>query len=515
MENTTNYWKINFKIRYFYSKGTFVVLLWNTLIQIAVCSALRQYGPLFQGIQNAGALYQMGLVPVLLTVILAPLTGWLADSKLGNYRVFKLGCFTLFLPTVIASIICIVILENTSNHTLSLVISGGIVPIMYALGACGLFASIITALQLGLDQMPDASSDNITSFIAWFVCSMFASYWISECVYFLPYYCTNRNYWLREQLFSLLPVLCMTVVCCSIFSFAPKWLIIEPESPKALKTIYQVLKFAAKHKAPLNRSALTYWEEDIPSRLDLGKSRFGGPFTAEQVEDVKTAFKILIIYLPTFLACIALNSTQNIGLVDNIYDCTTGIEYTLVYSPWWNVVVTTVVYELVVYPLIRNKVPSSLKRVGIVSFLTFVVNCGFLFVSICKFVHLVDLSELQWPYNIHLILFGVTITFLINGVLEFVCAQSPYNMRGLFTGCTFFLLFFSIILGGIVFGLFNHCKQEYIFVTQNSFTTALSLVGFILHCVLAHWYKRRVRDEDYPVHRVVEEVYDRYLSHAH
>ena len=140
------------------------------------------------------------------------------------------------------------------------------------------------------------------------------------------------------------------------------------------------------------------------------------------------------------------NSTQNIGLVDNVYDCTTGIEYTLVYSPWWSVVVTTVVYELFVYPLIRNKVPSSLKRVGIVSFLIFLVNSGFLLVSLCKFFHTVDLSELQWPYNIHLILFGVNMTFLVNGLLEFVCAQSPYNMRGLLTGCATFSFFFSNVL---------------------------------------------------------------------
>ncbi len=41
---------------------------------------------------------------------------------------------------------------------------------------------------------------------------------------------------------------------------------------------------------------------------------------------------------------------------------------------------------------------------------------------------------------------------------------------------------------------------------------AMSLLGFILYCVLARWYKRRVRDEDYNAHRVVEEVYDRYLT---
>ncbi len=36
----------------------------------------------------------------------------------------------------------------------------------------------------------------------------------------------------------------------------------------------------------------------------------------------------------------------------------------------------------------------------------------------------------------------------------------------------------------------------------------ISLLGFILYCLLARWYKRRVRDEEYNVHRVVEDIYD-------
>ena len=84
----------------------------------------------------------------------------------------------------------------------------------------------------------------------------------------------------------------------SIFLCSPNWLIIEPKSPQSLKTIYKVLKFAAKHKAPLNSSAFTYWEEDIPSRIDLAKSKYGGPFTTEQVEDVKTVLRLMVIFLP-------------------------------------------------------------------------------------------------------------------------------------------------------------------------------------------------------------------------
>ena len=31
----------------------------------------------------------------------------------------------------------------------------------------------------------------------------------------------------------------------------------------------------------------------LPSRLDLGKKKYGGPFTVEQVENVKVFFNIL------------------------------------------------------------------------------------------------------------------------------------------------------------------------------------------------------------------------------
>ena len=44
---------------------------------------------------------------------------------------------------------------------------------------------------------------------------------------------------------------------------------------------------------PENRSAFTYWENDIPPRIDLGKNKYGGPFTTEEVEDTKSFFRIL------------------------------------------------------------------------------------------------------------------------------------------------------------------------------------------------------------------------------
>ena len=73
----------------------------------------------------------------------------------------------------------------------------------------------------------------------------------------------------------------------------------EPIAQNPFKLIYRVLKYARRHKHPQQRSAFTYYCEDdiIPFRINLGKMKYGGPFTTEQVEDVKTFFSALGLVL--------------------------------------------------------------------------------------------------------------------------------------------------------------------------------------------------------------------------
>ena len=65
-----------------------------------------------------------------------------------------------------------------------------------------------------------------------------------------------------------------------------------------------VIVFAMKHKAPISRSAFTYCENEHLSRIDYGKQRYGGPYTTEQVEDVKVflnMMKIIFSMGPAFI----------------------------------------------------------------------------------------------------------------------------------------------------------------------------------------------------------------------
>ena len=64
--------------------------------------------------------------------------------------------------------------------------------------------------QLGLNQMPDASSQNIMSYIAWYCITLFFGFWMSNVVCEVLTHCTDSI--LTMQIAGLLPVLCMCVV---------------------------------------------------------------------------------------------------------------------------------------------------------------------------------------------------------------------------------------------------------------------------------------------------------------
>ena len=111
----------------------------------------------------------------------------------------------------------------------------------------------------------------------------------------------NKNITERIPLaLSLLSALLISVALSIKSCFMSEWFSNESTMSKSsnpYRLIYRILNFAKEHKCPVQRSAFTYWENEIPSRINLGKSKYGGPFTTEEVEDVRTflhLFKLLL-----------------------------------------------------------------------------------------------------------------------------------------------------------------------------------------------------------------------------
>ena len=451
-------------------------------------------------------------------LVFIPLCGWLADAKFGNYKTFRVGTVLLFTATVMYCLLFIIEeLVWGSNHTIKLIFFFFTSTVFLI----GISLCLATALPLGLDQMPDASSSSIASYIAWFVGTIFVGLFLSENSRRFVGKCVeeNTNKIRYHLIWALLLSICMSIVLASDFLLKKKWLIIEPKSPQSFKTFYQVLKFAVKHKAPLNRSAFTYWEGDIPSRLDLGKSKYGGPYTIEQVEDVKTILRLFVISLPFFVINFNLLFDTKLDELGKIYadSCKNNFVYHLLASYSIYATLGTLAHEFFVYPFFGNKLPSILKRIGAVTLIMTLVCFVCFLLKLAHFLSHSSETTTGWiVFFVYNSTVGLIYQVLFTSLLEFMCAQSPYNMRGLLLSLAVPIILVSYFLSvSIGLLLWNKlCSQQWCFLVLIAIRTIFCLIGFLLFCVVARWYKMRVRDDEYSTQQVVEEVYDRYLTAA-
>ena len=147
-----------------------------------------------------------------------------------------------------------------------------------------------------------------------------------------------------------------------------KWLDTNNKTGNPIKLIFQVLNYARKNKCPRLRSALTYIDEEHPSRIDFGKHKFGGPFTEEEVEDVKTIFRLtpLLIFrltpLLVFLFGVLFFCELNLSQIPVTKKTTDWAQKFADFQDLSFVLIP--VYRFIVYPLARKHIPSLLKKIG-------------------------------------------------------------------------------------------------------------------------------------------------------
>ncbi len=124
--------------------------------------------------------------------------------------------------------------------------------------------------------------------------SIFAGLWISTLS--IHFYSSKATRFI--QLYSLVPPFCMTFVLVSDFVLAKTWLIIEPKPPQLVKHLP-----SSKVCSQAQGSTKSQCSHILGGRHTFknGKSRYGGPFTTEQVEDVKTILRLLPLCLTPWL----------------------------------------------------------------------------------------------------------------------------------------------------------------------------------------------------------------------
>ena len=367
-------------------------------------------------------------------------------------------------------------------------------------------------VQFGLEQMPDASSDAMTAFISWITivtCLGEGAQGIVRAL--LSFRCISYQdaYVFR----SIIGCALLSVAMCSKFLFS-HWLIDHRQNHHPLETVYRVLKFAKQHKYPVNRSAFTYWEEEIPSRIDLGKTKYGGPFTTEEVEDVKTFFRILLIL--TLICVFTVIVALPIVTVPPTYEESFQTNFVFNFKGFFAAAVF-LTYEYVVYPCVKFRYKlSMLKQTGLCMFFGVVITVTLFVYAIITEVGVVDLDSIliKANHSIEIVvswLYHIIIFVLFSTILQFIYSQAPEHMKG-------FLLLWTWIAGGIVLAtsykkIAECSRHKYCRVYVTSVALPLSLLVFAVYCCVARRYKRRERDEPCNERAIIEEIYGRRVEH--
>ena len=492
------------------------------------------------------------------------MAGLLTDIKFSRYKVVLHTSYIIWIQFFASCLVLTAFVFGskydltTHNDTVILIITYGVLSIMVTVYV----VFIINGIQFGMDQLHDSPTEDSILFVHWYVWIYYTCSLITQVMWnFLAY----DNYYLYSWNFKRISGLSMVMLTCIItmllltvslcvVHYRKVWFFLEPAGANPYKLVYRVIKFAYQHKVPLRRSAFTYCDEESPTRLDVGKHKFGGPFTTKQVEDVKAFWgilKLLITIGPAFLlqtviqtilpafakhGIIFLNTTAHNQI--HLEEMTKHILISNGLLSPLLVVICIPLYLCWIHPHITYYIPGMLKRIQIAlvvmvlslicSFIMDVVvhvnnteyaNCMFGDVTDNDASRVVDENHIPsspplyqnvYFFTTQHVLSALTDMLFDIAVLEFICSQSPYSMKGLLLGIFFSIrsLFQGIAVVSIVpFGAF--WKMESLSCGSGFYAMyiVIGLLEFVVFSCVSKRYKYRNVNEPSNEYRYAEEYY--------
>lgn len=513
------------------SKEVIFLLVWYVAFRVFQAFLAGAYIARTNEILAANIIYGLCLV--------YPLAGWVADSLIGRYKAIVSGTILCLFASVL-DLIGYSLMSGTYTYENVL---AHISIFINCIGVSFFFANFI---PFATDQLVGASSNDLSRLVHWYIWGEYASSLLIATVHFIIDHFTqvdNHSPTPRTKLtqnpltygivFGVFAVILGSLILILVLDYccSKRWLVTRSKLSNPIMLIIRVLNYARKNKYPRNRSAFTYIDEEQPSRLDLANTKFGGPFSEEEVEDVKTTLRLipLIVLMPIF----SLTQQAHINLPYHMLHTEDSLVFDLVTTNQFIFGLVGMVcipaYNFMFLPLFHKCIPSMLKRVGIGMC---VCLCAVLIYAIIDIAgHAVNknatcllnhttVNEFLLPFNFHWSLVPVVImaigTLILSvASLMFTLAQSPAGMKGLLFGLWYAAMGLGELIG------FN-LPQVFSVIPPQSFPGcgfyfflsifALSSFTFVLFLIASRWYKLRMRERIVNIYSIVEEHYERYLD---
>ena len=483
----------------FFTRGTTLVLVMSGLLY-----AVHWF--LYAAIYLSNLKLALNYMHVAVLVLL-PVTGWVAESWLGRYRAIFVGLILCFV-SILAEQVAFVMLQLWTQALAFALIAVGMVVCTIGIGS---FYTIM--LPFALDQMIGASAEQLSAAVQWYCWGFGIPILLLHILQCVPIPNQLQYLDILPVIFLTLATLCFSAVLIMDCLYH-KWLDTNNKTGNPIKLIFQVLNYARKNKCPRLRSALTYIDEEHPSRLDFGKHKFGGPFTEEEVEDVKTIFRIiplLVLVYGVIFFC-----ELNVSQISVTLHCLTVFRN---FNDLFFILIP--VYRLIVYPLARKHIPSLLKMIGaglILCLISTVIN-----IAVTATEHFASQSHnITMPDTPQVSLYWILVIKILTGIgsvvtmvfgVEFTMAQTPNRMRGIMMGLVIVVLGWSTLGSYLSTGIFHIFKVS----LQSRFyfylvLPPLAILMLIIFIILAKRYKLRERERHVNIQAIVEEHYERYFD---
>ena len=549
------------------SKSAIVVLFWTFLALVGYNVLNPMNSWMLYNVPQRVSNYKIILILVYVVIFfsimfISPMAGLLADIRFGRYKTLKCSSYITVVAASFLSIFCIVLISVASivapNHIprYSFQVIG-----LVSVGVLMTSSIILTtnAINFGMDQLHDSSTQDSILFVHWYVWLDYLSVLVTGVSWSLILY--DRDYdnmfgivgiSLYLLIFGIISFLVIVSMC--VVHHRRRWFMIELCRVNPYKLVYRVLKFAWHHKIPVSRSAFTYCEDEWPSRLDLGKQKYGGPFTLEQVEDVKTflgILKVLFSIVPLFMLQVVSESIlPRFAMHSNLFFKPPGkhmihnegiVHYLFLSSGLLSpllVVVSLPLYLFLLRPFITYHIPgllkTILKRIGVGLLLIILSLLCALAMDVvvhernsnqlCMFspnhtTNFVNESTSYRPrlyQNVYFFISQHVLSALYNmlidiAVFEFIASQSPYSMKGLLIGVLFSSRILAQGLGIVIMIPFSTSwKISYPLSCGSGFyitNISIGVMTFIVYVLVAKDYKHRTRDEPSFIRQYAEEYY--------
>ena len=512
--------KPTYNIRKLRNKGAIAVLIMNYFL-------LNIY---YYFVRNDAAPTQESYVYYITLGLTLPLVGWITDVYIGRYRMIRWSIWMVWVTFMLVAMNCVVA-QLVDSYSKTKYYTNFLLCILVTIGMGCYQGNVI---QFGIDQLQDASTDEITSFITWYIWTNFSAgivlNYVSEC---LP----------KEYLILIALIVSISTSIATFWMLiSDKMYIREPVSKNPFILVHRVIKYAINNKRPKCRSAFTYCEDELPSRIDFGKSKYGGPFTTEQVEDVKTFFRLLPIILfasilPSIITVVNQLSNQINSLIYHQITSTTTCYTNKIYTKifYFMPVVIIPLYEFTIFPVVRKHllwVKSSFKLLlgvllqmaRVFTLMVFVLKARHSYLehndsnATMQCIFEEDVGSIGFAFNskwmiLPNILNSISFVTLLISTIEFICAQTPYSMRGLMFGTVYGCI---VIFGLVGYGI----KQPFTgkltawgtgiiscgfwYLLMNALF--LGIIGTMLF-ILGALYRKRKREDVLPNEQIFAERY--------